>query len=258
MIQSLPLFHRVAGQPVIVMGEGEAAEARRRLVERAGGIVCDDETAPARIAFVAIDDPAPVVERLRARGVLVNVPDRPDLCDFIVPAVLDRSPVLIAVGTGGASSGLAKAIRLRLEVIMPQTLGELASRLFAARERLRALLPDSTDRRRALDAALDAGGPLDPLDEGSANRVAQWLEGTVPLRERAALIEIRLRSSDPDDLTLREARLLGQADTIAFEPGVPSGILVRGRADAARKMIEPGEFPPSAGGLGLIVRAAAA
>ena len=57
MIDALPLFHRIAGQPVIVLGEGEAALAKRRLVERAGGVVCSDSNAEARLAFVAIDAP---------------------------------------------------------------------------------------------------------------------------------------------------------------------------------------------------------
>ena len=107
-MRSLPLFHRVAGRPVIVLGEGEAAEAKRRLVERAGGVVAADDHPDARLAFVATDAPESAAARLKARGVLVNVPDRPDLCDFTVPSVLDRDPVLVAVGTGGASAGLAK------------------------------------------------------------------------------------------------------------------------------------------------------
>jgi len=175
-IETLPLFHRIAGRPVIVLGEGDAAEAKRRLVERAGGIVAGEDDAEARLAFIASDDPEPAAARLRARGVLVNVVDRPDLCDFITPAILDRSPVLIAVGTGGASAGLAKALRLRLEVILPQSLGTLAERLGAVRQRLRAHWPDAGDRRRAIDAALGDGGMLDPLREDSAERVGAWLD----------------------------------------------------------------------------------
>src|SRR5690606_37212353 len=118
-MKSLPLFHQVAGQPVIVLGEGPAAEAKRRLVERAGGIVGEDDDRDARLAFVALDRPELAVTRLKARGVLVNVTDRPDLCDFVVPSVLDRDPVLVAVGTGGTSAGLAKQLRLRLEALLP-------------------------------------------------------------------------------------------------------------------------------------------
>jgi uroporphyrin-III C-methyltransferase / precorrin-2 dehydrogenase / sirohydrochlorin ferrochelatase len=255
MIASLPLFHRLSGQPVIVLGAGEAAEAKRRLVERAGGVVAD-EAADAKLAFVALDAPetaaAAAAARLRARGILVNVVDRPELCDFTVPSILDRSPVLLAIGTGGASAGLAKALRLRLEALLPQRLGALAPPLAEPRAALRARWPDAGQRRRALDAGLAAGGPLDPLGEGSADGVADWLAGAA--RQPPASSEIRLRSADPDDLTLREARLLGSADVLAHEPAVPPAILNRARADAARVLIGPGEAAPVGRGLIVILR----
>src|SRR5688500_16091189 len=212
-MKSLPLFHQIAGQPVIVLGEGEAADAKRRLVERAGGYVVEDDNREARLAFVALDQPELAVVRLKARGVLVNVTDRPDLCDFTVPSVLDRDPVLVAVGTAGASAGLAKQLRLRLEALLPPELGKLANALNAARDALRARYPDAVDRRRVLDAALGEGGPLDPLAENPADRVEAWLldPAAPPPGEP---ITLPIAGSDPDDLTLRQARLLGSADCI--------------------------------------------
>jgi uroporphyrin-III C-methyltransferase/precorrin-2 dehydrogenase/sirohydrochlorin ferrochelatase len=259
MIASLPLFHRIAGQPVVVLGEGEAGEAKRRLVERAGGEVVGDLeqgiASGARLAFVAHDDRVraeAAAARARAAGLLVNVTDRPELCDFTVPSILDRSPVLVAIGTGGASAGLAKALRLRLEALLPQGLGALADRLFAARGALRARWPDTGDRRRALDFALGEGGTLNPLREGSAERVSAWL--TDESRETGPdVVEITVRSADPDELTLREARLLGMADAIVCEPGVPPAILHRARADAIR--LEPALFASfRARGTSLVVR----
>ena len=252
-IDSLPLFHRIAGQPVIVLGEGEAALAKRRLVERAGGVVCGEDDPAARLGFVALSDPEPAVVRLKTRGVLVNVPDRPDLCDFIVPSILERSPVLLAIGTGGASAGLAKALRLRLETLLPPGLGGLAAALGNAREAMRARWPDAGDRRRALDTALGEGGPLDPLGNGNADAVDIWLEGMAP-NSAGGVVEIRLASADPDDLTLRQARLLGSADVLAHEPDVPSVILDRARADAVRRVIAPGEVVPSGEGLIVVLR----
>lgn len=253
MIDSLPLFHRIAGQPVIVLGEGEAAEAKRRLVERAGGVVVGEEDGQARLAFVALDEPEQAAARLRARGLLVNVVDRPDLCDFTAPSILDRSPVLIAIGTGGASAGLAKALRLRLEALLPQSLGALARALHSARDALRRRWPDAGDRRRALDAALGEGGTLDPLREDSATRLDGWLAGEVG-DEAAGTIEIRLRGDDPEELTLREARLLGSADVIAHEPTVPVAIIDRARADAVRLVLEAGQMPPERAGLVVVLR----
>ncbi|HWU01533.1 MAG TPA: NAD(P)-dependent oxidoreductase [Novosphingobium sp.] len=254
MIASLPLFHRIAGQTVIVLGEGEAAQAKRRLVERAGGLASADELADARLAFVALDQPEAVADRLRARGLLVNVVDRPELCDFTTPSLIDRAPVLIAIGTGGASAGLAKQIRLRLEGLLPQGLGALALALGAARGALRARFPDAGERRRALDAVLAAGGPLDPLVPGGADRVAGWLAGAAA-GAPAGVIEMPLRCADPEELTLREARLLGSADGIAHEPGVPDAVLDRARADALRVGIAVGGPCPVADGLWLVLRA---
>lgn len=253
MIASLPLFHRVAGQSVIVLGEGEAAEAKRRLVERAGGVVVGEEDAGVRLAFVALDAPEEAAARLRARGVLVNVVDRPELCDFTAPSILDRSPVLIAIGTGGASAGLAKALRLRLEALLPQSLGRLAEGLGAARAKLRARWPDAGDRRRALDVALGEGGALDPLRAESADRLDGWLDGAAEALA-GGVVEIRLRSVDPEDLTLREARLLGSADVLAHEDGVPAAVLDRARADAARVVLAAGAPAPEAAGLVVVLR----
>ena len=255
--QSLPLFHRIAGQPVVVLGEGVAAEAKRRLVERAGGVVVAGLVPGVRLAFIAHDDPALAAAdaaRLRGAGVLVNAADQPALCDFTVPAIVDRAPVLVAVGTGGASAGLAKALRLRLEALLPARLGDLARGLYAGRAGLRQLYPDAAARRRALDAALGEGGALDPLAEDAASRLPTWLADPAA-GQQAGVVEIHLRSDDPEDLTLREARLLGSADLIAHEPAVPAAVLARARADAARQMLSAGEIPPFSHGLVVVLRA---
>ncbi|MEG3087505.1 precorrin-2 dehydrogenase/sirohydrochlorin ferrochelatase family protein [Sphingomonas sp. PB4P5] len=231
---SLPLFVRLAGRPVILLGTGEAADAKRRLLERAGAMV-SGEDAPAALAIVAIDDEAEAVAavaRLRARGVLVNAVDRPELCDFTLPAIVDRDPVLVAIGTGGVSAGLAAALRQRLETLLPAGLGGLARGLFAARGQIKGRYPDGGDRRRALGAALAPGGALDPLTENAS--VERWLAASGGVE--AELVTIRLVSSDPDDLTLRQARLLGQADRIFHRGDVPLAILERARADAVRVM----------------------
>ncbi len=260
MIENLPLFHRIAGQPVIVVGSGEAAEAKRRLVERAGGLVIadlqDGVDKGARLAFVAHDDDDRAradAARLKSAGVLVNAADRPDLCDFIVPGILDRSPVLLAIGTGGASAGLAKALRLRLEMILPQSLGRLAAALGAARQRLRARWPDATDRRRAIDAALGEGGVLDPLADNRDALVDGWLDGADVDTHAGGLVQIVLSSADPEDLTLKQARHLGAADMIVHMPDVPAAILDRARADAARVQGAPGQSVPETGGLIIVL-----
>lgn len=254
-MRSLPLFHRIAGKRVVVVGAGEIAEAKRRLVERAGGMPCSEpEAHHASLAFVAVEERSEaeaVALRLRRAGLLVNVADRPDLCDFTTPSVLERDPVLVAIGTSGASAGLAKHLRLRLEALLPPSLGKLADKLHDARGKLRERFPQAQDRRRALDAALAPGGPLDPLSEHAAKRVGSWLDG-VPPTAQGGQVEITLHSDDPDDLTLRQARLLGEADTVLFEPRVPADILARARADALYRPLPYEEAVPR--GLTVILR----
>lgn len=238
MINSLPLFHRITGTRVLLLGDGEAAEPKRRLIERAGGIVENDIDraidAGVRIAFVAFDDLSTcedAAEKLKAAGMLVNVVDQPDLCDFTTPSILDRGPVLIAVGTGGASAGLAKHLRLRLERILPQSLGALANALFNAKDKLRAKFPGAADRRRVIDEALREGGALDPMQARSVAKVHDWLEEN--LKSSTNFDEtITLSSSDPEGLTLRQARLLGEADLIVIYGQIPDAIMARVRADA--------------------------
>ena len=230
-MHSLPLFLMLDGRPVMLIGEGEAAQARTRLIARAGGVIVGEEDSQARIAFVALPDPDATAARLRARGILINVADRPDLCDFTMPAIVDRDPVIVAISTGGASAGLAAALRQRIEAMLPARLGALARTLHTARAALRARWPDAADRRRALGAALAPGGPIDPL--GTTPDVDAWLVSRDDRAPSAPYI-LALRSADPDDLSLRAARMLALADRVVHPPGTPSAILDRARADAVR------------------------
>ncbi|RPF72662.1 siroheme synthase [Aurantiacibacter spongiae] len=236
------------------------AEPKRRLVARAGGRVVTDMQSGidegARLAFVAHDDAAMCEAdaiRLRCAGLLVNVVDRPDLCDFTTPSLLERDPVLIAIGTSGASAGLAKQLRLRLETLLPADVGHLAQALEAARGAIRSRFPQMSARRRALDDALAAGGPLDPLMAGSADRIGEWLGGAAE-PEGEGVHDFTLSSDDPDDLTLRQARLLGAADAVLADPGVPPAILARARADAARLTLPYRDEMPA--GLVVVLRLA--
>jgi len=258
-MHSLPLFLKLAGQPVILVGDGEAARARGRLIARAGGVAIgadDADAARARIAFIALADDIQaevMATELKARGLLINVADRPALCDFTMPAIVDRDPVIVAVGTGGASAGLAKAVRQRIERLLPAGLGAMARALADARGAMRARWPDPAARRHALDAALREGGVLDPVAGQGAGAVEGWLGGeAAPAADRTETVD--LRSADPDDLTLRAARLLGEADRILHDPAVPPAILARARADASRIPLRPGATPGPQPGLTLILR----
>ena len=243
-MHSLPVFLRLSGEAVLVLGEGDVADAKKRLVKRAGGKVTDDPLAPVRFAFIATDDPEEteaVAAVLKARGLLINVADRPDLCDFTLPAIVDRDPVIIAVGTGGASAGLAKVLRQRIEALLPNSLGVLAQKLYDNRTAIKARWGNADDRRRAIDAGLGEGGAIDPLRDDAAERFDHWLGGDVTVE--GGIHHIVIASDDPDDLTLRAVRLLGQADEIWYDPAIAPALLHRGRADAKRVA---SETPPPA------------
>ena len=235
---------RLQGKPVILIGEGPGADAKRRLLERAGATIVGEEASQATLAVVANGDAA-AAERLRARGLLVNVTDQPDLCDFTLPAIIDRDPVLIAIGTGGVSAGLAAALRQRLEPLLPAGLGKLATALLAARSALRARFPDMDARRHALGSLLAVGGPLDPLVEHDDPAAA--IAAVQPAPGRIERIDIA--TADADALTLRAARLLALADRLHIEGAVPAAVLDRARADAERIVGPPPRIP--AAGLSL-------
>lgn len=221
-----------------MIGDGPGADAKRRLLERAGAIVVDEAAPHATLAVVANGDEQ-ALGRLRARNILLNVVDQPDLCDFTLPAIVDRDPVLIAIGTGGASAGLAAALRQRFELMLPAGLGKLADALRAARDGLRTRFPDVDVRRRAIGSLLAAGGPLDPLTEHDDLAAAIEAADAAPGR----MERIEISSPDPDMLSLRAARLLGQADRLYHDAAIPEAILDRARADAERIAGAPPQAP---------------
>ena len=239
-MKQLPLFFDLAGRAVLLVGDGPAADAKARLIEEAGGRIVR-EIGEARLAFVAVDVPEAEAARLKAAGLLVNVVDRPDLCDFTVPAIVNRAPVTVAIGTGGASATLAKALRERLEALLPDRLGRLAQAIAAARGAVAERHPEAADRRRFWDALLSVGGALDPFAD-IADPAAAILGGALPAEP--ALRTIAARS--PDDLTLAELRALSTADTVFHTAKASQAVLSRVRRDAVRVVATsvPAPLPP--------------
>ena len=236
-MESLPLFHRLTGAPVLVLGGGEAAAAKARLVEEAGGTVVREMADGVRLAFVALEDGAEAVaDELRAAGLLVNVVDRPELCDFTVPALVDRTPVLVAIGTGGASASLSKALKERLEVWLPGTLGALATAIRGARTAVASVHGTVPARRDFWTRVLAPGGALDPLvpHKDPVGAISDALAGGGGAENR--LDDILIGEGGADALTLRELRLMAQADLVLHEGGVPSDVLALIRRDAARRV----------------------
>ena len=151
-MKQLPIFLNVQGRKVVVLGEGAAADGRAALARSAGAdVVRGAYFAGAVAAFVATGDEAGDIAAAlaaRAAGVPVNVMDRPALCDFIMPAIVERGPVTVAVSTGGASPTLAQLVRDRIEAALPQRLAAVAEYAARVRRQVALAIPDP-DRRRA-------------------------------------------------------------------------------------------------------------
>lgn len=244
-MDQLPIFLNLAGRPVLLAGDGEAADAKARLIEAAGGRIVRTPEPDVRIAFVAIEDEAAAAEtadRLRVAGLLVNVVDRPALCDFTIPAIVDRSPVIVAVGTGGASATLAKALRERFEAMLPGSLARLAILIRAARTSVARRYPEPAARRRFWDALLAPGGPLDPFADIADPQAG--IDAGADIDPAPSVTRIRARH--PDELTLRELRALSTADTLFHSKDAASAVLDRARRDARRVVCAapPSDLPP--------------
>ena len=236
-MQQLPIFVNLAGRQVILVGDGEPAEAKARLVRAAGGELVGEHAAEAVLAFVAIEDDAEALAsatRLRARGLLVNVVDKPAMSDFLMGAIIDRSPVIVAISTAGASASLARALRTRFEALLPASLGPLARAILAARDAVAARHPTPNDRRRLWERALAQAGPLDPfaaLPDADA-AVSRVIEGSSTATPQ--LREIAITSDDPGDLTLNQLNALARCDALVVVGAVVPAIIDRARRDAAR------------------------
>jgi len=162
-----PICLDLAGKRCLVVGAGPEAERKAAALRRAGAqVVAAPRFAPADLdgcllAFAA-DVPPPVGEAVsraaRARGILVNVADRPKFCSFIMPAVIERAPVTLAISTSGTSPALARRLREMLDAIVPRRLGALAVLAGDFRARVKHKIADPANRRAFWERLLD--GPV--------------------------------------------------------------------------------------------------
>ena len=160
-MKHLPLFFDLVGRRVVVVGEGAAADRRADLARSAGAevqrIVLPSVQASdfrgAAAAFIATGDAdrdAAAQRAARSAGVPVNVADRPALCDFILPAIVDRDDVVVAISTAGASPTLATVLRGRIEAALPERLGAVARLAATFRAQVNALIIEPARRRMRL------------------------------------------------------------------------------------------------------------
>jgi uroporphyrin-III C-methyltransferase/precorrin-2 dehydrogenase/sirohydrochlorin ferrochelatase len=263
----LPIFLKLAGQPCTVIGGGEVAARKAGLLLEAGATVtvvapalCESladlvrrgrlahraepfgaaALAESALVIAATDDRsvnAEVSRLARARRIPVNVVDDPELCSFILPAIVDRSPVVIAVSSGGASPVLSRLLRARLETLIPAAYGDLARLAQRFRDRVKAALPQPSRRpfwERVLTgpiAELVFSGRLPQAERALAEAVdaaahAGPAEGEVYL--------VGAGPGNPELLTFAALRLMQQADVVLYDNLVSAEIMDLCRRDAER------------------------
>ncbi len=270
-LDHLPIFLQLRATPVAVVGGGQVAERKIELLLRVGAHVtviaprlCETLAARAaagslthraeafapphlegmRLIIAATDRTevnAAVSAAARARAIPVNVVDDAELSSFYFPAIIDRAPLIVAVGSGGQAPVLARWVREQIEALLPATLGSLARFIGERRKRVqRALAPGARvafwERivRGAAGMRILHGDAHGARDEFERELHAAQLSGARRLGE---VYLIGAGPGDPDLLTLRALQLLQQADVILYDRLVPEAILERARRDARRVFV---------------------
>jgi precorrin-2 dehydrogenase/sirohydrochlorin ferrochelatase len=245
-MNAFPAYFPLDGKRVVIVGEGEGAEAKARLfagspaeVERMSAVAGADARAyiGAVLAFVATKDDAAAEaasRAARAAGVPVNVVDRPQLSDFVTPAVIDRGEVVAAVGTGGTAPILASLLRGDIEARVPEGTGRVAALLGRMQAEVRAAFPDLAQRRAFLRSVLD-GPAAEAALAGDAARAESLLRDAIAAGLTTAGSVRLIDGGGPSDLlTLRAARALAEADVLVIDPGADPGVVTLARRDARR------------------------
>ncbi|HSC83335.1 MAG TPA: siroheme synthase CysG [Pseudomonas sp.] len=261
----LPLFHKLQDRPVLLVGGGEMALRKARLLADAGASlrvvateVCGElrelvgssgelrlrdyqaeDLQGVALAIIACDDEhvrEQASAEAQARGVPVNVVDAPKLCSVIFPAIVDRSPLIVAVTSGGDAPVLARLIRAKIETWIPATYGQLAGLAKKFRAQVRGLFPD-VQQRRVFWEDVFQGQIAESVFAGKLGEGERLLEAKIAGTAPRALGEVYLVGAgpgDPDLLTFRALRLMQQADVVLYDRLVAPAIVELCRRDAER------------------------
>ncbi len=264
-LNAFPVFFRVEEKTVVIVGGGEEALAKARLIGQSSAAVRIVAEAPgaeladwmagngavhidapyrpehlygAALVFAATGEEALdrcIVADARRLGLPANAVDRPELCDFFTPALVNRAPVAVAIGTEGAGPVLAQMIRARIDRMLAPSLGPLAVLAASFRDAAEALLPKGNARRRFWHAFF-TGAPARALAAGEVSQ-ARDAAADLLLLGPSAGGHVALVGAGPgaeDLLTLRAQRLLMEADAILYDALVPEAVVAMGRRDAER------------------------
>jgi uroporphyrin-III C-methyltransferase / precorrin-2 dehydrogenase / sirohydrochlorin ferrochelatase len=267
-VNYFPVFFDLTGQKVLVVGGGDVALRKVSLLERSGALITlvapqiapelmeraaagklklairefiPDDMEGARLVIVATSQRALnrwIAKFADARSIPVNVVDDREASRFIVPAIIDRDPVLVAVSTGGTSPVLARRLRERLEASIPKRFGDLALWLSDLRKASRRRLRGTGERRRYFEALVDgpAARRFIEGDRRGALRIAQQLLAGTSTAPRPAgdVTLVGAGPGDPELLTLKALRALQNADVVLHDRLVSDAILDLARRDATR------------------------
>lgn len=262
----LPIFVNIKQQPCLVVGGGEVAARKVSLLLKAGGDVTvvapelarelrdmasngdiqhvardfEDADINAPVLVIAATDEREVNEKVsalaKARGIPVNVVDNPALCSFIMPSIVDRSPVQIAISTGGASPVLARMIRTKLEGCIPAAYGRLGALVSGFREKVKARFSNVEQRRMFWEKVLE-GTVADRVFSGHEDDAAVELQKAIDAGDADADFQgevylVGAGPGDPDLLTFRALRLMQAADVVVYDRLVSPAIRELVRRDA--------------------------
>jgi len=259
----LPIFMNVKDRSCLIVGGGEVAQRKASVLLDAGAMVkvvapeisgafadmpdvecVMDRFQPghldgAVLAIAATDDRAvnrEVSQQARARNIPVNVVDNPDLCTFIMPSILDRSPLMVAFSSGGASPVLARMLRGKLETMIPQGYGRLTA--FCARLRgiVKTRIADPARRRVFWENVLEGAIAEKVLagDEAGAEAMLLSLLESADAVPAGEVYLVGAGPGDPDLLTFRALRLMQKADVVVYDNLVSKPIVEMTRRDATR------------------------
>ncbi len=265
----LPIFLRLQDQPALVVGGGEVAARKVDLLRQAGAQVTivspelcasleklkqqellthlaqpyqDDMVKDFQLVIAATNQAEvneAVSKHARARNIPVNVVDHPALCSFITPSIVDRSPVVIAVSTGGSSPVLARMIRTRLEALIPAAYGRLAALAQKYRTTSQAKINNVENRRKFWENTLE-GNLSDLVFSGRDIEAERILQAALDDPNESAIDQtgevylVGAGPGDPDLLTFRALRLMQRADVVLYDRLVSPEIVAMVRRDAEK------------------------
>lgn len=244
-MDAFPAFIPLAGKTVIVVGEGETADAKARLFDgsparllRMSLVQAGKPGALEGAALVFVAGPQAqarsVADDARAAGALVNVVDIPALGDFTTPSIVDRGRVVGAVGTDGSAPVLAVRLRQQIETLWPERLGLLAEVMGVMRIEVRAVFPDMGRRRTWLRSLATGAVAEAALSGRPAEALAIARESLAHHARPPGSLEVVVATAEVEAITLGQAHILGEADQVVVAGEVSAAVLALARRDAPR------------------------